>query len=617
MIKTLPSPTGTLETRNTKRTTNQSNGRIMNRVALILFALASLLFLRLPGPALADDPEPSVHILVDASGSMKEFETERVAYLVAAIGMIESDEWASITFFGGNPNTEAALSCDSDLVIEAARPDWPIAPNFPDLGRGQDKTAIGNAIVSVLEQKGKDSSIVLITDGDEECDADFLQIRTDYPQASFRVLKIGNGGDSTLRFLMAEMPGISGTSNQKEAKGETELVFHGPFIKLETSKGTDKRSGWRDAKNWLERYLWVICYGFICGGAFFLSQSFQRQTEKVIEETKSWEDYNRKLANGDQVAAEEVPSDLDRQRIENEGRQHRLRFDWMIVYAIVFGVPLAFLEDLEPGLSRYVPLVLFLLAGVTYFARKVMRRNQTNQHKPTLRETGLERNERLAFAAGALALATLIVFLVDFDRARAAAWVPLSSGFSAALTIVASTPFLFTGSRWWNLQKEKHTYYLISDQATRDRIKRRQAEQENMENRWFQLRKMVTDLKLGNPMRKRYLKKMPESQSNILEQKYEFVFERLRSLLFQIGGEAANKTANERYTEILYVSKIELGPLIKSVATKDVVESEEELKLWEELEAELSKRFFSDRKVEELIQNLHRLLRSTTKPTDS
>lgn len=551
-----------------------------------------------------------VYVLVDASGSMEEHKEDAEVVLTAVVDLLHPQGWASITFFGGDPGTESAFTCDSETIVEPARPQWTSAPDFPVLGRGEDKTAIGNAILAVLQESGGVATIIVITDGDEECDANFLEIRAQFPKAMFHVLKVGDLDVGSLHYLEASPTGTSGSWQRTPAR-PADIVIQGPFFSLISNDESWSTSGWDEAQNFLEKYLWVFCYSFFCGGTYFLSRSFQDQTEKVIEETRKWENYNREQAKTKQPSDDNLPEYLQRDAFEKEGNANKYRFAWMIGFAIIFSFPLAFLDDVPPKLVRYVPIGLVVGVGVVLGIRSLVSRAelepQSTQEGTSVSKSRIPKWQRFVFVGGLIFSAILVGLFVDFDRARNAAWVPLSSGFAAALTILASTPFLFTGSRWWSLQREWHTYQIISDGVTRERVRRAAEEQRETQDQWVKLRSFIEGLSPSIPLSGGYLNRMRPGQRQAVEHKFDSVVGRLKTLLYLMGGNEASKRANERYEELFYGRRIQLRSLINSVIESSAVESAEELDLWRKLAAEVSTRF-SNNGTEVAIRNLSRYL---------
>ena len=152
------------------------------------------------------DAKSVVYFLVDASGSMKDEVAEARSKLDAKLTLLNVDSAASVTFFGGQPSsTGQSVRCEDEIVLAAPQTPQMAPRNFPPLGGPNDKTAIGKGIDTVISEGGETASIVLISDGIEECGANFRAIREEYPKASFQVFQVGNNPNPEL-FLLEQEP---------------------------------------------------------------------------------------------------------------------------------------------------------------------------------------------------------------------------------------------------------------------------------------------------------------------------------------------------------------------------------------------------------------------------
>ena len=122
-----------------------------------------------------EEPRPVTHFLIDASGSMKE-EIPRAKQVIAARSeLLGSSDWKAFTYFGGKSEfNDHPVGCQDEVVVSSPVPRDADNLDFPRLGGSQDKTSIGQGLIAVLENLSANSSIVLITDGSEECNSDFL-----------------------------------------------------------------------------------------------------------------------------------------------------------------------------------------------------------------------------------------------------------------------------------------------------------------------------------------------------------------------------------------------------------------------------------------------------------
>ena len=126
-------------------------------------------------PSQNDTP---LYFLVDASGSMLGQNQTDAELLLSALSL-PKDQLVSVTFFGSEATTPGMDLCSEDLEVPTpARRGMQFSSKLPKLG---DKTAISNAIGSVLGKITEPAKFVVITDGGEECDDNFGRIRTFTP----------------------------------------------------------------------------------------------------------------------------------------------------------------------------------------------------------------------------------------------------------------------------------------------------------------------------------------------------------------------------------------------------------------------------------------------------
>lgn len=132
------------------------------------------------------------YLLVDASGSMKDAIGDAQRKLGAVVELLNPADHMSVSFFGQRPTTrDSALGCDHEVSVADLTPVKSEIPDFPELGGPNDKTSIGKALEAALIEGGEDAHVVLITDGIEECESNFVEIRLRFPQAKIRVLQVG------------------------------------------------------------------------------------------------------------------------------------------------------------------------------------------------------------------------------------------------------------------------------------------------------------------------------------------------------------------------------------------------------------------------------------------
>lgn len=148
------------------------------------------------------DSEVGVYFLVDASGTMEPAQQEAETKLEAAFELLESGTKVSVTFFGGKlTNLDAPTTCDDAVVIAEAKRKEDGIPDFPDLGSWRGETSIGKALHAALKHGRADANIVVITDGVEECNSDFVSIRKQFPRAKIDLVQVGNRPNTALNLL--------------------------------------------------------------------------------------------------------------------------------------------------------------------------------------------------------------------------------------------------------------------------------------------------------------------------------------------------------------------------------------------------------------------------------
>ena len=192
-----------------------------------------------------DDLGPVTYFLIDASGSMKEEVPRAKEILAARMALLADQNRKSITYFGGkSPLTDQPIRCEDKVLVSDAVPRDAAIPDFPTLGDKEDKTSIGQGLTAVLEQTAGNSLIVLLTDGSEECNSDFLAIRHRFPKAQIEVYQVGGNPNSALRLL--EIQPITENSSQailaEPLPISLELVPAEPPVEV----------------GWLARLIWIL-----------------------------------------------------------------------------------------------------------------------------------------------------------------------------------------------------------------------------------------------------------------------------------------------------------------------------------------------------------------------
>ena len=210
--------------------------------------------------ALAEQSEnqKTVLFLVDASGTMQNHLPEAVKKIKAKAALLPKDAAKEIVFFDDALSfTEASKGCISDRTLQA-----PVRLNeeevkFPALGGDGTITSIGAAIENSLQTMQPPQHIVLITDGRDECDSDFLAIRKRHPGAQVEVEQVGLEPNTALELL--EISPLS-------------LVVHQPITSPTGCAECDGSAslGWSEATG-IERFYWLWAVLALIGAALILS----------------------------------------------------------------------------------------------------------------------------------------------------------------------------------------------------------------------------------------------------------------------------------------------------------------------------------------------------------
>ena len=149
-----------------------------------------------------------IYFVVDASGSMDGDNQKDAEDLLRGLSL-PRDQLISISYFGSKPKIEGADLCKENIVppVPTAR-GADFSPKFPELGGSNDKTAIANAIDSVLRSTNGEAKLVLITDGLEECiaGADYSAIRKRHPNIEIDVVQVGPTPNPALYLLELAPP---------------------------------------------------------------------------------------------------------------------------------------------------------------------------------------------------------------------------------------------------------------------------------------------------------------------------------------------------------------------------------------------------------------------------
>jgi len=371
-----------------------------------------------------------VYFVVDASGSMSGDNKKEAEDLLRGFSLPRG-QLISVSYFGSKPNVKGA-----DLCKEKINPPEPtqrrpeFLPNFPELGGSEDKTAIGNAVDSVLQSvKGK-AKVILITDGFEECIADYDAIRKRYPEVKIEVRQVGDRPNADLYRL--EPPLVSPPSNGPSAPPPSAPLIN---FAIQYSAHADNQPGSRDPSinwslfNFIEKWLWLIGIIFVGGAA--VSWGFDKQTKALERETTSGNLQQLRLAalvDGNEEARKKLRSAIDAANAERS----RLKSAREVA-------------GKQTGWKRLVGW----LQDAAMFARA---------HK--------------VGTAGMLILLALPLLSKGFGneyfsigRAQEAAWAALDSSFAEAFSLIAITIVFFAASQQRRLNEAVEKFGLATEQA--------------------------------------------------------------------------------------------------------------------------------------------------------
>lgn len=249
------------------------------------FACVSLANSQSTDKAVPAKENTPIYFLVDASGTMREWRDDAVSKLNAKKTLLNPDTQVSVSFFGQSPSLpNEVVDCDDPVQISDLGPQSGKMMSFPKLGRDEDKTAIGQALIAALGAAGDSAHIVLITDGNDECGSDFTSIRRNYPNAKIEVYQVGDDPNTALELLEL--------SNFSIVASNTLEIPNPLVVDL-----TDEDSDWEAAEP-LARWNWFIGIGIMLLSVlgFGIQQGLRAHALEV--ELKSLRDEKRKTQDG-------------------------------------------------------------------------------------------------------------------------------------------------------------------------------------------------------------------------------------------------------------------------------------------------------------------------------
>lgn len=508
------------------------------------------------GPHIASaQQEKVIHFLVDASGSMKgNNQIDAMDQLRGRLASITRGDPISVTYFGVGPPGSAELDlCAEPIAITSSQPRGTLLAPFPELGGPNDKTAIGSALASVLATDAT-AHIILITDGVEECDYDFVTLRDQYAKAEIEVIQVGTMPNRALDLLelkpSAQEPKSAPAS---PLPPEPAVVTPAPIEQPETPVVVD---AWKDA-NWLEKYLWLIAYIGLAASALLVGNRFGKMSIEVETAIDGLERARRQTIEGKAPAGEQAPltalPTISWMAITAIGTPDKIRAVAVFSTAIVFGIPLALFASTDQiFVGAGVGLCIFALAIWFLFhrQRKQVRGDAEATKSDTVREPYFP--VTLLWRAMLVLLlvlgATLTFFAANLDRARDAAWIVLSSNFSGALAVVASAPLLFAGARWWNFKRAKLSYFAVMNDAISDAMREQKANAARMRTDWETYRSRLLRWSFPTSF---VDERVPLIRRLIAHRNQTVVISMAKSAAIAAGGDKPTVTANDLYRKLL------------------------------------------------------------------
>jgi hypothetical protein len=417
----------------------------------VLFAVLvfwTALDARAQAPATTATPPKPIYFVVDASGSMQGQNREDAELLLRALSL-PRDQPVSVVFFGSKPATPDTNLCFEAFDVAEPIPrgqDFP--PALPDLGGKDDQTAITNAIDQVLGRIDGPAKLIVITDGQERCNKNFSEIRARHPNAEdveIEVRQVGNSPNAELQKLQERPPPKPAI---RPSPSPTTVDVH-------VALDPDRTNAW-DQADWPTRYFWLLPYLLLAVAAGFFGNSFGNTARRYNDEITTLQNQRRRaddyFAQNGQRLTQEWPPFLSESDASKDGDSARRISLALFLLACAAGLPLITLSGATQEWANVVPLFApLVILGLLFIAPRLRRRLRVVEAFPSKLST------KIGLAVFAI-LFSAAYYLMDGDLARGAAWVVLSSGFSAALAIVASAPLLFAGSQLGQLDRAKSSY---------------------------------------------------------------------------------------------------------------------------------------------------------------
>jgi hypothetical protein len=400
---------------------------------------------------LSDIPTPSqrnipIYFVVDASGSM-EGENKHDAELLLRALSLPRDQLVSVTYFGKKPATPGANLCFEALDVPDPAPRGSdFSPKLPVLGGKDDQTAVANALDSVLGNIKGPAKVILITDGQEGCNKNFGEVLTRHPDAEIEIRQVGSSPNAELQKL------------EGHQFAEPVAAQMAPPINVEFRVDTpaDNSNSWKEA-DWIERFFWLVPYSLLAIAAWFFGRSYGNKTqfyENAIETLQNLRSAAAEhFARTNTRSLQPWPAFLSpSSAMTDDVRISRSASLGFFLLSCAAGIPLVFLSGaVDEAIVVTKVATPILILSLLYAGPRIWKGHAILELLPKTR------NMKLSLAFGVIAISSAHFFM-DGESARAAAWLVLGSGFSAALAIVASAPLLFAGTQLAKLDRAEKSY---------------------------------------------------------------------------------------------------------------------------------------------------------------
>lgn len=484
-----------------------------------------------------------VYFLVDASGSMLGQNMTEAELLLNALSLPQ-DQLVSVTYFGSAPTTPGADLCFETLDVPApTRRGENFLLQPPKLGGRHDKTAITNALNTVLGKVAGPAKIVLITDGDEECDENFDGVRERHPSAEIEVRQVGNSPNAELQKLEKRFPA-------KPAGVLSAPIFNLEFRAGPTIADSDAwaLAGWYDRRLWLFAVLGLLASAWLWGSSFGRRANAYENATKLLEQ-KRREFVDKGIESEEQLASK-LPEQLDIDTVNEVGRPDAWRSVYAFIVAAMLGAPLIFFDFQYPERASWIATfvlgcaLLYLLVFVVRKARPNTEGGRIKSYIKSIRAVPLT----MILGLSGIGFVTWACW-VDLGKAQDATWFVLSSSLSAGLAVSASAPLLFVGSKWWQFEMAKTTYHHTYTEAISEKHREQRINDKRIKDDWFNFRSQHAAWR--PEVEFNLFGRLAQIWSRNANKAREIVVEKLRSIAISAGGDAASADGKKRLEEFL------------------------------------------------------------------